>query len=98
MTRSPRMAAVAVALMLMITSVAPSWAWLGPLKEWTPSSIGDPGLPDGSGRAHYMPLGLYAATPAAGNVFILDGSTVAALGLQILAALHFNHGVNAGHE
>jgi len=73
MKRSPRLAALMAALMLMSMCVAvtPSWALGGPIKNWGPETIGEPGVPDGSGHAVPAPPGGFAVVPLS-----LMGSTI----------------------
>jgi uncharacterized membrane protein YphA (DoxX/SURF4 family) len=65
MKRSPRLAALVAALMLLAacTTVTPSWAMApGPIKDGGAVNIGDPDTPDGAGRNHYVPPGGFFAT------------------------------------
>ena len=72
MKRSTRLAALIAALMLLAAcmSATPSWALLGPIKEQEPENIGDPGDPDSSGRAVFVPPGLFVLLPFAGAVIV----------------------------
>ena len=72
MKRSPRLAALIAALMLLATctAVTPSQALLGPIKDIWNEDIGEPEQP-GGGRARYSDPGMYLMVPLPGYLLLL---------------------------
>lgn len=72
MKRSPRLAALIAALMLLATctAVTPCQALLGPIKDIWGQDIGEPEQP-GGGRALYSDPGMYVLVPIPGQVLVL---------------------------